>query len=188
MCVPGSVISESCSSGMTLRKMVGGRPAAPRCSWTRVMDWSSRARAARGSLRTPMAITWITTRSSNAPSPPIVTGQALLPRELFIHGKARFGDAEWSCFVSGADSTTSVVGVRIRHAEDLRVYRPGTQRFYVALPTSGTAGRPSGGHKASSRASGPTRVARSHGDCWLTYADGERRCRRFCKTSWRSRS
>ena len=55
------------------------------------------------------------------------------PRELFIHGKARFDDDEWRGLTSGAPSTTDVVGVRIRHAEDLRVYRPGTKALLRGL-------------------------------------------------------
>ena len=47
------------------------------------------------------------------------------PRELFIHGKARFDEAEWRGFVRGAPDGTQFVGVRIRLAEDLRIYRPG---------------------------------------------------------------
>jgi hypothetical protein len=47
------------------------------------------------------------------------------PRELFIHGKARFDEAEWRGFVRGAPDGTQLVGVRIRLAEDLRIYRPG---------------------------------------------------------------
>lgn len=48
------------------------------------------------------------------------------PAELFIHGKARFDDHEWRGFRSGVPaSATRLVGVRIRLAEDLRIYRPG---------------------------------------------------------------
>jgi hypothetical protein len=47
------------------------------------------------------------------------------PHELFIHGKARFDDAEWQGFTSAVPRGTNLVGVRIRHAEDLRIYRPG---------------------------------------------------------------
>ena len=47
------------------------------------------------------------------------------PSELFIHGKARFDDAEWRGFSAGVPANTKVVGVRIRHAEQLRIYRPG---------------------------------------------------------------
>jgi hypothetical protein len=59
------------------------------------------------------------------------TGEA--PRELFIHGKARFDSEEWGGFVSGAPKTTNGVGVRIRHAEDLRVYRPGEMALLRGL-------------------------------------------------------
>ena len=59
------------------------------------------------------------------------TGEA--PNELFIHGKARFDHEEWGGFVSGAPRTTNVVGVRIRHAEDLRVYRPGDMALLRGL-------------------------------------------------------
>lgn len=55
------------------------------------------------------------------------------PRELFIHGKARFDHEEWSGFVSGAPRTTEVVGVRIRSADDLRVYRPGAMALLRGL-------------------------------------------------------
>src|SRR5688500_9488952 len=55
------------------------------------------------------------------------------PRELFIHGKARFDDDEWRGFTGGAPRTTEVVGVRIRHAEDLRIYRPGTTALLRGL-------------------------------------------------------
>ena len=47
------------------------------------------------------------------------------PRELFIHGKARFDDAEWRGFTSAVPRGTQLVGVRIRHADDLRVYHRG---------------------------------------------------------------
>lgn len=49
------------------------------------------------------------------------------PSELFIHGKARFGNDEWRGFQRGVPSSTKLVGVRIRPAEDLRLYRPGTR-------------------------------------------------------------
>ncbi len=48
------------------------------------------------------------------------------PSELFVHGKTRFNAEEWRGFTSGAsESTDYVVGVRIRLAEDLRIYRRG---------------------------------------------------------------
>jgi hypothetical protein len=55
------------------------------------------------------------------------------PRELFIHGKARFDAAEWRGFSDGAPRGTDLVGVRIRHAEDLRLYRPGTRALLRGL-------------------------------------------------------
>jgi hypothetical protein len=48
-----------------------------------------------------------------------------LPDEVFIHGKARFDDDEWRGFRAGAPTSVRLVGVRIRLAEDLRIYRPG---------------------------------------------------------------
>ena len=47
------------------------------------------------------------------------------PDELFVHGKARFDDAEWRGFRNGTPSSTRIVGVRIRLAEDLRIFRAG---------------------------------------------------------------
>ena len=48
------------------------------------------------------------------------------PAELFVHGKARFSNDEWRGFKAGVPaSTRRLVGVRIRLAEDLRIYRPG---------------------------------------------------------------
>ena len=48
------------------------------------------------------------------------------PAELFVHGKARFSDEEWRGFRAGAlGSGGRIVGVRIRLAEDLRLYRGG---------------------------------------------------------------
>jgi hypothetical protein len=76
------------------------------------------------------------------------------PRELFIHGKARFDDDEWRGLTSGAPSATEVVGVRIRHAEDLRVYRPERRRCCERSPISATSGRRSSGRRDSSRGCG----------------------------------
>ena len=55
------------------------------------------------------------------------------PDELFIHGKARFDEAEWRGFRAGASDGTRVVGVRIRLAEDLRIYRPGRHAILRGL-------------------------------------------------------
>lgn len=47
------------------------------------------------------------------------------PKELFIHGKVRFNDEEWEGFREGVDSSTNLVGVRIRDERDLKLYRRG---------------------------------------------------------------
>lgn len=46
------------------------------------------------------------------------------PAEIFIHGRHRFNDAEWNGFKSIIDSTTNLVGVRIKSSQDLRMFRP----------------------------------------------------------------
>lgn len=48
------------------------------------------------------------------------------PKELFLHGKARFNEEEWAGFREAVSSTTNLVGIRIRHEEDLRLYGKGT--------------------------------------------------------------
>jgi hypothetical protein len=45
------------------------------------------------------------------------------PTELFIHGRVRFSDEEWRGFKAGASKDTNLVGVRIRQANDLKLYR-----------------------------------------------------------------
>jgi hypothetical protein len=55
------------------------------------------------------------------------------PTELFVHGKARFDNAEWQGFLSAVPRGTELVGVRIRHAEDLRIYRPGKMALLRGL-------------------------------------------------------
>lgn len=50
-------------------------------------------------------------------------GQA--PREVFIHGKVRFDREEWAGFEEAASSATNIVGVRIRHELNLKLYRRG---------------------------------------------------------------
>jgi hypothetical protein len=47
------------------------------------------------------------------------------PRELFIHGKARFNDDEWSGFQDAVGERTKLVGVRIRRVETIKLYRKG---------------------------------------------------------------
>jgi hypothetical protein len=46
------------------------------------------------------------------------------PRELFIHGRTRFSDAEWAGFLSATPSGTNLVGVRISRSQDLKLFRP----------------------------------------------------------------
>lgn len=48
-----------------------------------------------------------------------------LPKELFIHGKVRFDDEEWEGFKEGVDSSTTLVGVRIKPDNDFKLYRKG---------------------------------------------------------------
>jgi hypothetical protein len=55
------------------------------------------------------------------------------PDELFIHGRARFDNGEWHGFLKGASPSTRVVGVRIRLAEELRIYRPGQHALLRTL-------------------------------------------------------
>jgi hypothetical protein len=48
------------------------------------------------------------------------------PVELFIHGKARFGEEEWLGFCEAVPSETKLVGVQIRSARsDLKLFRKG---------------------------------------------------------------
>ena len=49
------------------------------------------------------------------------------PSELFIHGMSRFNDEEWNGFRSVVPDATNLVGVRIRKASDLKLYRLGTR-------------------------------------------------------------
>lgn len=45
------------------------------------------------------------------------------PKELFLHGKVRFDDDEWMGFQEAVDSTTNLIGVRIRDESDFKLYR-----------------------------------------------------------------
>lgn len=45
------------------------------------------------------------------------------PVELFIHGRARFDDAEWRGFQSGVPAETRLYGIRIRRSADTKLYR-----------------------------------------------------------------
>lgn len=45
------------------------------------------------------------------------------PKELFIHGKVAFDENEWKGFRGAVGSETNIVGVRIRPAQNLKLYR-----------------------------------------------------------------
>lgn len=45
------------------------------------------------------------------------------PKEMFIHGRVRFSDPEWAGFQEVAGKATKLIGVRIREADSLRLYR-----------------------------------------------------------------
>ena len=45
------------------------------------------------------------------------------PKELFIHGQARFNRREWDGFAAAVDARTSLVGVRIRDDKGLKLFR-----------------------------------------------------------------
>jgi hypothetical protein len=47
------------------------------------------------------------------------------PRELFLHGRVRFGDEEWRGFRDAVRASTHLVGVRIHETRDIKVFRPG---------------------------------------------------------------
>ncbi len=47
------------------------------------------------------------------------------PTEMFIHGQTFFNDNEWNGFRSAVPAETDLVGVRIRSAHGLKLYRPG---------------------------------------------------------------
>ena len=49
------------------------------------------------------------------------------PSELFIHGKVRFEEREWTGFREAAGNSTNVVGVRIRSDGDLKLFRKENQ-------------------------------------------------------------
>ncbi len=64
------------------------------------------------------------------------------PRELFLHGRARFSDSEWQGFEQAVDRTkTNLVGVTIRTVPDLRLYRQSTYPILrgMALPVDDTS-------------------------------------------------
>lgn len=45
------------------------------------------------------------------------------PKEIFIHGRTRFAEAEWHGFREAAGPATNLVGVRIYEADRFRLYR-----------------------------------------------------------------
>lgn len=47
------------------------------------------------------------------------------PKELFLHGKVRFNSDEWRGFQNAVDSSTNLVGIRIRNDKNLKLYRQG---------------------------------------------------------------
>lgn len=55
------------------------------------------------------------------------------PGELFIHGRIRFDEREWNGFKEAAGNDTNVVGVRIKHEADLRLYRTRDQAILRGL-------------------------------------------------------
>lgn len=48
------------------------------------------------------------------------------PKELFIHGRTRFNEAEWEGFKAGAPSETNLVGVRVTRSQDMKLFRSRT--------------------------------------------------------------
>jgi hypothetical protein len=48
------------------------------------------------------------------------------PSEVFIHGRVRFGDEEWTGFCNAAGEETKVVGVTIGEADKLKLYSTST--------------------------------------------------------------
>jgi hypothetical protein len=46
-------------------------------------------------------------------------------KEIFIHGRVRFEEEEWSGFKDAVGKGTSIVGVRIREEKNLKLYRKG---------------------------------------------------------------
>jgi hypothetical protein len=48
-----------------------------------------------------------------------------LPSELFLHGRVRFNNEEWTGFSEAVGVSMKLVGVRIRESRDLKLYRKG---------------------------------------------------------------
>lgn len=47
------------------------------------------------------------------------------PKELFIHGRTRFNDDEWSGFQSSVSEATHLSGIRITRTDEFKLFRPG---------------------------------------------------------------
>jgi len=47
------------------------------------------------------------------------------PKELFIHGQTYFSEEEWLGFMEAVPTSTSLVGIRIRRANDVKLFRLG---------------------------------------------------------------
>lgn len=64
------------------------------------------------------------------------------PREVFIHGRARFNEAEWTGFERAVPPTTTLVGVRIKRHNLRKLYRGDkyTALRGLALPFSDKSG------------------------------------------------
>lgn len=56
-----------------------------------------------------------------------VSKKGVIPAEMFIHGKVRFGREEWNGFQDAVSSKTNLVGIRIRDYKDLKLFRGGKQ-------------------------------------------------------------
>jgi len=64
------------------------------------------------------------------------------PRELFIHAKTKFNEAEWRGFKSATGPDTKVVAVQIQEDSDLKLFRPGKNPVLrgTALPIDDNMG------------------------------------------------
>ena len=47
------------------------------------------------------------------------------PKQVFVHGKVRFDDAEWAGFLEGAGAISQVAGIYMRESHDLKLFRKG---------------------------------------------------------------
>ena len=45
------------------------------------------------------------------------------PKEIFVHGRARFSESEWKGFRDGCSEGSNVVGIRIRPTDELKLFR-----------------------------------------------------------------